>query len=126
MNDLPELSAMDTYESLRNEVLEIERRQNVLPVGNEKWQAWEVVRLVAVVKMNMFICMSGDLTINPGENVMITSPSGTEVTSESSYAEHLLFAIESPRLLPVNKSQPQGCLSVIMIILIMILLGVQR
>lgn len=111
MNDLPE-NPQDAYDSLREEILRVERHQNRLTVGSQEWQTWERVRLENVVNLNMFICMSGDLTVNPDESVGLTSQSGNTVTSESSYTEHLLYAIESPRLLPVNPSKPQGCLSV--------------
>ena len=111
MNDLPE-NPQDAYNALREEVLKVERRQSRLVIGSQEWQTWERVRLEAVVNMNMFACMSGDLTVNPDESVGITSQSGRTITSQSSYTEHLHFAIERPRLLPVNSSKPQGYLSV--------------
>ena len=116
MDDLPE-NPQEAYNALREEVLKVERRQSHLAVGSQEWQTWERVRLEHVINMNMFICGSGDLTVNPDERVGLTSQSGNTVTSDSSYTEHLLYAIESPRLLPVNSSKPQGCLSVLSFVL---------
>lgn len=117
------------YDGLKEDVIKIERRQNRTVAGSKKWIKLEKSRLEAVIEMNLTLCLMGDQLLPPGQYTGFTSKDGTTITIKSSDAEHLKYALECPRFLPVNtpksqsrSSKSKGCLFVLILVFVLSML----